>query len=377
MYKKYLKCIEYINKSQEELTFYLPDDDKCHIGLPNKFIAPSASNGIFKNDMFYWDSYFIILGLVEKGDIMIAKGMVDNFAYLLKRFDIIPSRNRFYNLGISQPPFFTSMVLEVYNKTKDKEWLYDMVNVAEQELNYWSDEFHYAFDSLSRYCDHFVTSATAEHESGWDMTSRFYDRALDMLPVDLNSLLYKYEKDLEHFWKILGDKEKVYFYRRNAQLRKEKINKYFWNEKEGFYFDYDYRNSIQSDFYSMAGFYPLWSGIASKVKAKKVMGKLKLFEFDGGLVNTLNENLMTPYRQWDYPNGWPNQQLIAVVGMLNYGYDKDATRIMKKWVELCSKVLDETGYIWEKYDVVNCRRGVDGRYPTQTGFGWTDGVFII
>lgn len=376
MSDEYKKCLDYIKKSQVDLTFLITDDDKCHIGLPNKFVAPSGKEGIFENDMFYWDSYFIILGLVENGDIELAKGMVDNFAYLVKRFGIIPSRNRFYNLGISQPPFFTSMVLEIFAKTKDKEWLFEMANIAEKELDYWSDDFHFVYDGLSRYCDHFVTSATAEHESGWDMTSRFYDRALDMLPVDLNSLLYKAEKDLEYIWKILGDKDKMYYYKKNSKIRKEKINKYFWNEKEGFYFDYDYKTKIQSDFYSMAGFYPLWAGVASKLQAKKVVEKLKIFEFGGGLVNTANENLMTPYRQWDYPNGWPNQQWIAVKGLINYNYNNDAMRIMKKWLDLCKNVLDETGFMWEKYDVVNCKRGVDGRYPTQTGFGWTNGVFI-
>ena len=106
MKTKYKNCIKYIKENQQKLTFFLPQDKNIHIGLPNKFIAPSSGCGIFNNDQFYWDSYFIILGLIDTKQIELAKGMVENFAYLYKKFRIIPSRNRYYNLGVSQPPFY-------------------------------------------------------------------------------------------------------------------------------------------------------------------------------------------------------------------------------------------------------------------------------
>ena len=252
MKRKYKNCINYINNNQKELTFHLLKDKDIHLGLPNPFIAPSSSQGIFENDQFYWDSYFIILGLVETNQIDLAKGMVENFAYLCKRFGIIPSRNRYYNLGTSQPPFFTSMILEIFNNTKDKSWLKDMVKIAEKELNiYWMDtkKVHKVYKELSRYCDHWHTHLTAEHESGWDMTSRFYERCMDYLPVDLNSLLYKYEIDLSKIYKILGDNIKFKKYSDNSKKRKEQINKLMWNEEKGFYFDYDFQNKKQSNFF--------------------------------------------------------------------------------------------------------------------------------
>lgn len=379
MKSKYKNCINYIKNNQKELTSYFPKDKDIHLGLPNPFISPSSNKAIFENDQFYWDSYFIILGLMVTRQIDLAKGMVENLAYLYKKFNIIPSRNRHYNLSISQPPFFTAMILEVFNKTKDKDWLQNMTEVAERELkNYWMDtkKVHKVHKGLSRYRDLWHTHLTAEYESGWDETSRFYKKCLNFLPVDLNSLLYKYEVDLSLIYKLLDDKIKSKDYSNRAKKRKTLINELMWNEEKGFYFDYDYKNKKQSNFYSLAGFYPLWSGLATKSQAKKMRENLSKFEYGGGLANTQKENLSNLFKQWDYPNGWPNQQWIVIKGLLNYGFRKDAERIADKWLEINRKVYEKTGAFWEKYNVVTMDRGKDGRYPTQKGFGWTDGIFI-
>lgn len=379
MKSKYKKCISYIKKNQKELTFHLPENKNVHIGLPNPFIAPSPLEGIFGNDQFYWDSYFIILGLVETKQIDLAKGMVENFAYLFDKFGIIPSRNRYYSIGISQPPFFTSMILEVFNKTKDKKWLCDMAKVAEKELNtYWMDnkKAHEVFKGLSRYCDYLHTHLNAEYESGWDVTSRFYERCLDFLPIDLNCLLYKYETDLSLIYKKLEDKIKSNTYAKNAQKRKEIINNLMWNQKKGFFFDYDYQKRKQSEFLSLAGFYPLWCGLATKEQADKIKKCVSFFEYKGGLANTQKKGLSKTFKQWDYPNGWPNQQWIVIKGLLDYGFEKDVTRLAKKWLDMNVNVFEKTGVFWEKYNVITADRGKDGRYPTQKGFGWTNAVFI-
>lgn len=377
MTKKYKEYLEYIEKQRKKLTFHLEKDSKTSIALPNKFMSPTAKGGSFENDQFYWDSYFVILGLVESDETDLAKGMVENFAYLFNKYGIIPSRNKYYNLGISQPPFFTSMILEVFQKTKDENWLAEMADIAEQELEqYWKDRKHLTYKGLSKYCDHWYTHTTAEHESGWDMTSRFHEKCLNYLPVDLNSLLYKYEKDLSHTNDILENKEQSEKYEKDAKIRKETINKFMWNEQKGFYFDYNYKNKKQSNFYSLAGFYPMWANIASKEQAEKMKENLDVFECEGGLANTQKEGLSKEFKQWDYPNGWPNQQWVVVQGLLNYGYKKDAKRIMKKWIDMNKKVYNDTEVFWEKYNVVKLDKGKSGRYPTQKGFGWTDEIFV-
>jgi alpha,alpha-trehalase len=149
-----------------------------------------------------------------------------------------------------------------------------------------------------------------------------------------------------------------------------------WNSKKRFFFDYNYKFKKQGDFYSIAGFYPLWAKLASNSQAKKIRDNLKLFEYRGGLANTQKSELSKEFKQWDYPNGWANQQWIVIKGLMNYGYEKDAKRLAQKWLELNAKVFEKTGKFWEKYDVVKCNEGKSGRYKNQTGFGWTNAIFV-
>jgi len=376
---EYKECLDYIAKYWNEVTCFHPDDQHIHLGLPNKFISPNS--GIYKNDQFYWDSYFTILGLVKCGKAELAKGMVDNFLALQKRFNIIPMRNRFYNLGSSQIPFLTSMIKEIYHETKDLHWYKNVMNGAEYELNnYWMNknltEIHIVHKGLSRYCDHYITHLAAEHESGWDMTSRFKNHCLDYLPIDLNCALYKYETDLAEFYKTTRNKTKYNQYVLNSEKRRININELMWNFSKGFYFDYNYKRGTQSAFYSVAGFYPLWAKLATYTQARKIVDNLERFEYKGGIANTQSNGLSKEYKQHDYPNGWPHQQWIVIKGLMNYGYRKEAIRIADKFLHLTKSVFNDTGKLWEKYNVVKCKVAGSERYPTQEGFSWTNAVIV-
>lgn len=379
--KDYTACLRYIENYWKELTCYHPKDRFIHLGLPNKFIVPS--NGIFKNDQFYWDTYFTIIGLVKCGRVSLAKGMVDNLVFLFNRFNIMPMRNRYYNIGISQIPFLTSMAKEVYEATKIKQWLLKAIRVAELELKkYWMNsgltEKHLVYRNLSRYCDHYITHLGAEHESGWDMTSRYHNHCLDYLPVDLNSCLYKYETDIAEMYRWSNNRRKENSYLEKATERQRTMIQLMWNEKKGFFFDYNYRHKKRSEFYSLAGFYPLWARAATLSQAKKVRANLSLFENKGGLANSQSHSLMDEFKQHDYPNGWPQQHWIVIKALLNYGFREDAKRVAKKWLDLNKNVFEKTGKFWEKYNVVKCKVGDSNadRYSTQSGFGWTNAVFV-
>jgi len=376
MDEKYKNCIKYIENYWKKVTFYLPKDNGLFIGLPNPFISPNTP--WLKNFQFYWDSYFTILGLIaSKTQVSLAKGMVDNLVSLYNRYGIIPMTNKFYYLGNSQPPFLTSMIQEVFNITKNKKWLSQTVNVAEKELEkYWCGKDHMPYNNLSRYYHPLDFHLLAEVESGWDATSRFDNNCLDYLPIDLNSCLYKYETDIAEIYRDLNNKSKEKIFLERAKKRKERISKLMWNENKGFFFDYNYKLRKQSNFYSIAGFYPLWAKLASDNQAKKAIENLKMFECKGGLANTQKNNLSKEFKQWDYPNGWPNQQWIVIKGLLNYGYNKDAKRLAIKWLNLNKKVFDKTGKFWEKYNVVKSDIGKSGRYPTANGFSWTNAVFV-
>lgn len=379
---KYTECLRYIKNYWDKITFYFPKDKGNKLGLPNKFVSPS--NGIFRNDQFYWDSYFTIIGLVKSKRVKLAKGMVENLVYQLNTYGIIPMRNRYYNLGTSQIPFLTSMAFEVFEKTQNKAWLHKIIKAAKKELKkYWMNEAltekHIVYKGLSRYCDHYITHLGAEHESGWDMTSRFHDRCLDYLPVDLNSCLYKYEMDISKAYELLADQKRAQKYLLQAKRRKEHIIGLMWNEKLKFFCDYNYHKKHHSRFLSVAGFYPLWAGLASTEQAALVREHvLPLFEYEGGVSNTQTNGLSKDQKQHDHPNGWPQQQWIVIKGLLNYGYTNDAERIAKKWLDMNAKIFDETGKFWERHNVVNCKLASleSDRYSLQSGFAWTNAVFV-
>jgi alpha,alpha-trehalase len=378
----YTESLRYIKFYWDKITYYHPKDKGKHLGLPNKFIGPSSD--IFRNDQFYWDSYFVITGLVKVKKVKLAKGMVDNLVYLWDRFGIVPMRNRYYNLGTSQIPFLTSMAFEVYEASKDKDWLLKIIKAAEEELKkYWMNEKltekHIVYKGLSRYCDHYITHLGAEHESGWDMTSRFHDRCLDYLPVDLNACLYKYETDIAQAYELVNNKIQSKKYQKRAEARKEQMNILMWNERLKFFCDYNFHTQQHSQFFSVAGFYPLWANMASPEQAALIREHiLPMFEFEGGITNTQAHGLSADKKQHDYPNGWPQQQWIVIKGLLNYGFREDAERIAKKWLDMNVKIFKETGKFWEKYNVVNCDIGVSNsdRYILQSGFAWTNAIFV-
>ena len=152
--------------------------------------------------------------------------------------------------------------------------------------------------------------------------------------------------------------------------------KLMWNEKKKFFFDYNYKHKTRDDLYTLAGFFPLWAGLATPDQAKKARGALKIFEHKWGLANTQKTGLAKNFRQWDYPNGWANLQWIVIKGLMNYGFDQDARRLAQIWVGLTARIFDRTDDFWEKYNVVAGNVGKSERYPNQKGFGWTNAIFV-
>ena len=124
--------------------------------LDHKYVVPG---GRF-NEMYGWDSYFIIVGLVRDGRIDLAKGMVENFFYEIEHYGTVLNANRTYYLTRSQPPFLTSMILLVYDAEKaagheDRAWLEKAYSYASNDYQNWVHDPHLAGDTgLSRYYDY-------------------------------------------------------------------------------------------------------------------------------------------------------------------------------------------------------------------------------
>ena len=207
------------------------------------------------------------------------------------------------------------------------------------------------------------------------MTARFMNRCLDFLPVDLNCLLFLYEKDLERAWEILGNKQKSVEFEKAAEKREEEMSRLMWDGKVGYFFDYDFVNHRMSHLITIAGVFPLNVGVASRDQGEKVVKQLSAnLQKRYGIAQSVR---FVENKQWDWPNGWAPMQLRVIEGLMRYGYNRLALRLVKKWLYLNIKIFKETGRLWEKYDVVHGQIGMPDRYPTPHGFAWTNACFLI
>jgi alpha,alpha-trehalase len=352
--------------------------------LPYRFVRP----GGFFEMFFYWDSYFAILGLVIQGEWQLAKEILDNLIYEIEELGHVPNYNGPKTIckSRSQPPCLTLAIKEVYPYIKDESWLERALNAANQEYsNYWMVEPHLTDTGLNRYIDTdengCSTIPDTSHyrgiaESGWDNTPRFGDDITSILPVDLNCLLYQYEVDMALFHRFLGNKAESTVWSTRAQRRKKLIDYYFWDREAKFYRDYNFTNGgfIQNVPLSLASFLPLWAKIPNKSQAEECFKKLSLFEEKYGLSTCVDG--FSNNTQWNYSVGWAPLHWFTIIGLRNYSFDDDVTRITMKWLGLIAEKYVETGVIREKYNVVNPDARLPGRYGPQRGFAWTNGVFV-
>lgn len=405
------------NKILNRVVMRVPKKNYHILEVPYTCIVPNVS---FYRYIFYWDSYFMFRGLLGTKRDWVIPEMVENFVYIFKKYHIIPNFSHPEALGRSQAPFFTTMIFDAYQVLKDKKilsqqfkhlfinkklWLKSRMMIAKQEYQeVWespmkADHLHYnhkvtAFD-LNRYGDRDMGYGHhAEQESGWDMTSRFYNRCDDFLPVDLNCFLYKYEIDFAKAAEIFQDYEDREYWLEKAAKRKALINKYMWNEEKGFFYDYDYVQNTQSEFVSLAGFVPLWAGLATEEQAKRVVTKLSTFHTPFGLAITDKASLppkidlsevREPLRvtidevlkpkQWDYPNIWPPLHYMTVVGLLQYGFINQAKELMNEYLTANMQAFDTYNGMLEKMDGNTGGMPPTYWYPTQLGFGWTNAIF--
>lgn len=387
------------------------------IALPYPYVVPG---GRF-NEMYYWDSYFTMLGLQASGKDTLIQHMVNNFAWLIDEFGFIPNGTRTYYLSRSQPPFFSLMVglladikgEEIYvdylpqllaehafwmtgdkDLGKDRRAIKRVVRLGENEVlnRYWDNDstprpeaFKEDIETASKVP--VASSVTyrnirAAAESGWDFSARWFRDGLsletihttEIIPVDLNSLLYHLELTIAKAYALKNEPDKSRSFAQKARDRKLAILKYCWNDKEDFFMDYDFVAKTNTPVFSLAGLYPLFFQIAAPEQAEKVAAQTEqYFLYPGGLPSTL---LLTG-QQWDAPNGWAPLQWMSYRGLKHYGYEGLADTLEARWTKIIEEEYRESGKLLEKYNVVfPAVPGGGGEYPTQDGFGWTNGVYL-
>lgn len=382
-------ALEYIEEHWKVLTHEEKQDSGMLIGLPHPYVVPSvdASSGFTLKEQYYWDSYFNSLGLVGKHQ-KLAENMLDNLVHIFNRFTFIPNASQMYHMSHSQPPVLTTYIRLIYETgQKDLVWLQKYMAVAEREYEkVWMSEthpfWHKVHHGLSRYYDINVLHDMAEAESGWDMTPRFERKCLDYLPVDLNALLYKYETDFAWVAHEAGDEERAKHWEKQASKRKHEMNKYMWHKRKGFYFDYNYNKGEKGGVWSLAAFFPMWAGMVTKEQAVELVRNLDKFEHVGGLTATtrplIDMSIFGSIKtQWAHPNGWAPLHWIVIEALRRYGYNEEAERIARKWLRTNLAWYERHNEFLEKYNVVKPQKPpVEGVYPSQKGFGWTNAIFV-
>ncbi len=408
--------VKSINNQPGILSLKLEQQGDEVTGVP--FVVPG---GRF-NEMYGWDSYFEAVGLLCDGRIDLAKAMADNFQYQIEHYGKILNANRSYYLTRTQPPFYSSLISEVFEVTKDKKWLeshlktvikeYETVWMVEGKrltkngLNRYlaegigitpeCEEGHYdtvlkplaeangmsiqeysekyqSNEILNPELDAYFTHDRSLRESGHDTSWRLDDVCADLNTVDLNSLLYKYEWDFAYLIDTYFDGEfngyhDTYWYT-VAMERSERMKKLMWNEENGQYFDYNFKKQEQTHFESASNYFPLWAGLVDQQDAKKtVHSLLSQLKEKGGIAGTSRiMNAALPkdaiQRQWDYPNGWAPHQMLIWKGLKIQGFEKEMNELIYRWLYMITKnAVDYNGTIPEKYDVVEATHKVFAEY---------------
>jgi alpha,alpha-trehalase len=379
---------DYIAGYWHKLQRFHPKDDESLLGLPKPYLVPAYEEGheFDFNELYYWDSYFMVQGMLDEQHKELVLGILEDLVSLFKRLKAIPNASRTYLTGRSQPPFLTSFIWDLYSVYDlDDKWLAQNIAVAEEEYKIvWTGRAkpnaRLVYRGLSRYYDINMLNDLAEAESGWDMTPRFGRKALSFLPVDLNALLYKYEMDFARYYRHIDDVRTAAKWEVAAEHRKATMDEIMWSELRGQYYDYNYVKEKRGIVSSLAGFYPLWAGMVDDKQAAQMVKALRRFENRGGLATTDVQQLSfvpgTIPTQWAYPNGWAPLHYLIVKGLMHYGYEVDAKRIAMKWLRTNLTWFNAHGVFLEKYNVVSpASPPAKGMYPSQTGFGWTNAVF--
>jgi alpha,alpha-trehalase len=224
----------------------------------------------------------------------------------------------------------------------------------------------------------FYLGDRAMRESGFDTSFRFGPFSAEThhyAPVCLNSLLYRYERDMEHLAHVLARPEDVQLWQRKSRARLAAIQRYLWRPKGGVFADYDFIHAKPSSYAYITSLYPLWAGVAAREQASQMVQKLSLFERPGGLSMSNTQSGM----QWDDPYGWAPVNWIAVAGLDASGFRVEAKRIARTFDRTVDNGFAQDGTIREKYNVAagNANVQVTAGYKANViGFGWTNGVYL-
>ncbi|WP_158602027.1 trehalase family glycosidase [Pararobbsia silviterrae] len=401
--------------------------DASWIAVPRPYLAPSPRF----DDVRYWESYFVMLGLDADGRRAQVDDQIDDIAALIDRFGYMPASNRTYDLSHSGPPFFSLMVDLVarhegpaayvrYRPALEREYAYWMDGASQLPsdtawrrairlsdgtvLNrYWDDraaprDTSYRSDLLlashagspfGKRAESLFRNLRAADESGWALSSRWVAdgqhvatlRTTSLVPVDLNALLYHLEVTLARGYRETGDRAHAENLLLRAAQRKAAIERLMWDPKIDAFADLDWTSGKLTHILTAATVYPLFLRTATPSQAAAVAQTVRdALLAKGGVMTT---TIRSPW-SWDAPYGWAPIQWMAVTGFNQYHFADLARTIAKRWVQTSLDTYAQTGRLSERYDVVDPSRNAalianelsaeTGAPSVVHGVGWSAGV---
>jgi alpha,alpha-trehalase len=383
--------------------------------LPSPYVVPG---GRFE-ELYYWDSYFTMLGLIADGRRDLAEGILHNFLSLIARYGFVPNSSRSYMLSRSQPPFLFKMVELLYVhdpaagfaahlgalKAEHAFWMEGEASLKPGQAHrrvvstedgtvlnrYWDDgclpreeswrEDVETAELSGRPHNEVWRDLRAGAESGWDFSGRWCADPSSIstivttaiAPVDLHCLLAGLERAIAAGAARVGDAATAAAFHARALIRCETLRTHFWRSESEHFSDLNWQRQDDPRPLTAAALMPLFLGIASRRHADAMAGQVRrsLLGKNGILSTTLSTG-----QQWDAPNGWAPLQWVASEGLSAYGHESLAREIADRWCSSVQRVYEATGRLMEKYDVSHDRPGGGGEYATQDGFGWTNGVYV-
>lgn len=327
-----------------------------------------TSGGGMYNEYDYFTSYFALKGFQALGEDSLAHKMGTNAFQFIQDYNYIPYGNRTYYLGFSGLPMISLLAESIAEIKADMlPWFANLMGrLYQNDMGYGREDkkdLAHAIESgekafksvvflendllLNRYYNtskgnKFINRAKATQ---WEHTSRFISgnqqQPDQFIPVDLNALMFHFERILARSYESKNMEEYAQSYINLSETRKKLVNEYLYNEEKGFYYDYNFETGQQSNAETLAAVFPLLTGMADEQQAKAVIDKI-------------HKDFITPYGVLDdltLEYGSAEMNYLTILACRKAGENELANQLKQSWINLNKDYFEQHGFILERYNL--------------------------